>query len=77
MTDSCWALLATKIIDIGAHTALPNMKLATRVALDMLGLLVRLTVVALPVAFLFLTLSLKIPLFVVVFPVQVLGLSQR
>ena len=71
------AFLYTKIIDIGAHIALLRVKLATGVALDILGLLVGLTIVALPVAFSFLTLPLEIPLLVVVLPIQVPGLSRR
>ena len=48
---------------------LPNMELATRVALDTFGLLVGLTVVALPIALPFLTLPLEICLLVVDLPV--------
>ena len=68
------ALLAIVITDIGAHSALPSMELATRVALDTFGLLVGLTIVALPVVLPFLTLPLEIPLLVVVLPIRVLGL---
>ena len=70
-------LLATVITAIRAHSTLLGMTLAKRVVLDTFGLLVRLTVVALFVALPFLTLSLEIPLLVVVFPVRVIGLLVR
>ena len=63
------ALLATIIIDIGAYFALPSMEFFARVALDMFGLLVGLTIVALLDALPFLTLPLEIPLLVVVLPI--------
>ena len=68
------ALLATIITYIKAHSALPSMELATRIALDTFGLFVGLTVVALPVSLPFLTVPLEIPLLVIVVLVRVLGL---
>ena len=60
------ALLAKVIIDVGAHSALPSMKLAIRVALDMFGLLVGLIVVTMPIVLPFLTLPLQIHLLLLV-----------
>ena len=51
------ALLATVIIGIVAHSALPSMELTTRVALDRFGLLLGLIIVALLVALPFLILT--------------------
>ena len=71
------ALLATVITDIGAHSELPSMELATRVSLDTFGLLVGLTVVVMPVVLPFLNLPLEIHLLIVVLLVRVLGLLVR
>ena len=67
-------LLATVITNIRPHFVLPNMEIATCVALDTFGLFFGLTVLALPVVLPFLILPLEIPLLLVVLPVQVLGL---
>ena len=71
------AFLTIVITEIGAHSTLHNMKFATHISLDTFGLLVGLTLVALPVVLRFLTLPLEAPLLVVVLLVQVLGLLVR